>query len=135
MIRPVIAGLSIVLLAGCGASPFATDAAPVGAVTQQAPAGAPLPSMTAAAEKLGCTGYALDAENHEIFVGGAATCKGFGDEVSIDIFSTNQARDQWMKAAAIFGARAVLLDRMAISGRRAATADAIQARLGGAIRP
>jgi hypothetical protein len=116
MTRLGLAGLALVL-AGCGGGNGAERLTP-----------------EAVAEQIGCTGFA-SSETEEMFVSEQGKCDLDGDEVIINMFSNNDARDNWVEAALQFGGSFAVGDRfVAYSDGNPATTDRVADEVDGDVR-
>jgi hypothetical protein len=93
----------------------------------------PPPPVTDLAARLGCTGFAPDAET-EVFVREQGSCQVDGATVTLYTFASGQSRNGWVNAASDFGGIYVLGDRWAVAVGTQQLADLVHARLGGDIR-
>lgn len=92
-------------------------------------------SVAEVAEKLGCTATVDPAEDRELFIADSGECEFIGDTVTINRFSNNKSRDQWIDVASGFGiGRFVVIDRGVLFGEEQRTADRIKDEVGGEIR-
>lgn len=92
-------------------------------------------SVRDVADKLGCSATVDPAEDRELFIADSGECNFIGDTVTINRFSNNKTRDQWIDFAKSFGiGRFVVIDRGVLFGEEQRTADRIRDKVGGDIR-
>jgi hypothetical protein len=128
--KTLLAATALALLAACSS----------GSSGAAAPAAGKADGGTVSAQELAnktlCNGFVADpAAQRELFVADSGTCT-YGDaHLTVYRFSSNASRDSWIKAAAGFGlGRFVVVDRGVVVSDDQASADAVQAEIGGEIR-
>ena len=93
------------------------------------------PTVQALADKLGCTGLKIEAEDSQQELGAReeGSCAFAGDEVTLLTYNSNSTRDAMNKIAKDFGGIAVLGDQWTVRVGTNAIAEQVKAKLGGKI--
>lgn len=93
------------------------------------------PSIQSLYDKLSCTNQQTDAAaDQTAFTAASGSCDYKGDTVYVSTFTTNEARDNFLKVAKASGGRYDVGDRFIVYGNNPSTADALKSDLGGDVR-
>lgn len=93
------------------------------------------PSIQSLYDKLSCTNQQTDAAaDRTAFTAASGSCDYNGDTVYVSTFTTNEARDNFLKVAKASGGRYDVGDRFIVYGNNPSTADALKSALGGEVR-
>lgn len=121
--RRFLAALAVVGLTACGGSDGGSSD----------DAGSDRVTVTALAEKLGCTGLEIETDSSQRELGAReeGSCQFAGEGVTILTYNENSAQDMANDIAKEFGGIAVAGDRWTVRVDTDATAERVRAKLGG----